>query len=100
MIGIFAPHYGEELWAAIGNEYSLFNQAWPEYEDSKLTMSEFELAVQICGKIKDKFTVPSDYSEDEIKHAALNLEKIKAIIGDSPVKKIIVIKNRLVNIVI
>ena len=100
MIGIFAPHYGEELWAAMGGAYSLFNQAWPQYDEAKLVMSQFELAVQVCGKIKDKLNVPSDASEDEIKAAALALDKVKAAIGDKPVKKVIVIKNRLVNIVV
>ena len=56
--------------------------------------------MQICGKIRDKLVVSASSSEDEIKSAALNLEKISAIIGDTPIKKVIVIKNRLVNIVI
>ena len=100
MIGIFAPHYGEELWAAIGNEYSLFNQEWPKYDETKIAMSEFELAVQVCGKIKDKLKVSSDASEEDIKSAALALEKIKNAINGRPIKNVIVIKNRLVNIVV
>ncbi|MBR0141363.1 MAG: class I tRNA ligase family protein, partial [Ruminococcus sp.] len=100
MIGIFAPHYGEELWEAIGNEYSLFNQDWCVLDESKTVSDQFELAVQVCGKIKDKMMVAADSSEEEIKAAALSLEKVKAFIGDKPVRKVIVIKNRLVNIVV
>ena len=100
MIGIFAPHYGEELWEALGNEYSLFNQKWCVCDESKIVMNQFEVAVQVCGKIKDKMMVSADSSEDEIKTAALALEKVKSFIGDKPVKKVIVIKNRLVNIVV
>ncbi|MBQ2604992.1 MAG: leucine--tRNA ligase [Clostridia bacterium] len=100
LIGIFAPHYGEELWESIGNEYSLFNQSWPTFDESKIALDEFEVAVQICGKIKDRMMVSANSTEDEIKQAALALDKIKDIIGDKPVKKVIVIKNRLVNIVV
>ena len=100
MIGIFAPHYGEELWEALGNEYSLFNQKWCVCDESKIVMNQFEVAVQVCGKIKDKMMVSADSSEDEIKTAALALDKVKSFIGDKPVKKVIVIKNRLVNIVV
>ena len=100
MIGIFAPHYGEELWEAIGNEYSLFNQDWCVLDESKTVSDQFELAVQVCGKIKDKMMAAADSSEEEIKAAALSLEKVKAFIGDKPVRKVIVIKNRLVNIVV
>ncbi len=100
MIGIFAPHYGEELWEKLGNEYSLFNQSWCVYDESKTVLDEFELAVQVCGKIKDKLTVSASASEDEIKEAALALEKVQAAIGGKPVKKVIVIKKRLVNIVV
>ena len=100
LIGIFAPHYGEELWEAIGNEYSLFNQAWPVCDEAKLALNRFELAVQICGKIRDKLMVSADDTEEAIKAAALELPKVKAAIGDKPIKKVIVIKNRLVNIVV
>ena len=100
LIGIFAPHYGEELWETIGNEYSLFNQSWPVFDESKIALDEFEVAVQICGKIKDRMMVSASSTEDEIKQAALALDKIKEIIGDKQIKKVIVIKNRLVNIVV
>ena len=100
MIGIFAPHYGEELWEAMGNEYSLFNQEWCVCDETKIVRNEFEVAVQVCGKIKDKMMVSADSSEEEIKSAALGLDKVKAFIGEKPVKKVIVIKNRLVNIVV
>lgn len=100
LIGIFAPHYGEELWETIGNEYSLFNQSWPVFDESKIALDEFEVAVQICGKIKDRMMVSASSTEDEIKQAALALDKIKDAVGDKPIKKVIVIKNRLVNIVV
>ncbi|MBQ2152046.1 MAG: leucine--tRNA ligase, partial [Clostridia bacterium] len=77
LIGIFAPHYGEELWETIGNEYSLFNQSWPVFDESKIALDEFEVAVQICGKIKDRMMVSASSTEDEIKQAALALDKIK-----------------------
>jgi len=99
MIGIFAPHYGEEMWSAIGNEYSLFNQSWPVYDEAKTVSNEFEIAVQVCGKIKDRLVISADSTEEEIKQKALSLEKVKSAIDGKTIKKVIVIKNRLVNIV-
>jgi leucyl-tRNA synthetase len=100
MIGIFAPHYGEEMWAAIGNEYSLFSSEWPLFDESKLKISECEIVVQICGKVRYRIVVPTNSTDDEIKEKALELEKVKEFIDGKPIRKCIVIKNKLINIVV
>jgi leucyl-tRNA synthetase len=96
----FAPHFSEDMWEALGNGYSIFNQEWPKWDEKELVLDVVEMAVQINGKLKGKLEVPSNAEETEIKELALNDEKIKALLETVEVKKVIVIKGRLINIVV
>lgn len=96
----FSPHTCEELWQSMGNEYSIHNQSWPEFDESKLVKDTIELGVQINSKIRAHIEVASDLDDDKIKELALANEKIIEAIGDKTVRKVIVIKGRLVNIVV
>jgi leucyl-tRNA synthetase len=100
LLSPMAPHIAEELWSKLGNDGSLSYAQWPGYDEAKTVEDEVELAVQIKGKIKDKIMVRPDQSEDEIKEAALASEKVQAAMGGKEARKIIVIKDRLVNIVV
>ncbi|MEF9934145.1 MAG: leucine--tRNA ligase [Clostridium sp.] len=100
LLAPFAPHLSEELWEKIGNEYSVFNQSLPVFDESALVRDTIELGVQINGKVKGKVDVSNSATDEEIKEITLNDEKIKEVIGDKEVKKVIVIKGRLVNIVV
>ena len=94
------PHICEEMWELLGYGGRLYQQSWPQYDESALIADEIELAVQINGKIRDRITVASEASEDEIKDAALNNPSIQKQIDGKAVKKIIVIKGKIVNIVV
>jgi leucyl-tRNA synthetase len=96
----FAPHFSEEMWSVLGNEYSVFNQKWPTFDPAALVQDVVELAVQVNGRVRDKIEVSSDASEEEIKQAALAAEKAQPHLTGRPVKKVVVIKGRLVNIVV
>ncbi len=96
----FAPHIAEELWQRLGHENTLAYKPWPKYNESLAKEKEIELAVQVLGKIKDKIVVSADADEETIKEKALASEKVADAIGGKEVRKIIVIKSRLVNIVI
>lgn len=100
LLAPFAPHFAEEQWELIGINSSVFNEKWPKFEPKALIRDEVEIAIQVNGKIKAKINISTSSSEDEIKEAALNNEDIKNSIGDKDIKKVIVIKNRLVNIVV
>ena len=100
LLAPFAPHISEELWESIGGDYSIFNQSLPEFNKEALVRDTVELGVQINGKVRGKVEVSSSASDEEIQNVALNDEKIKDFIGDKEVKKVIVIKGRLVNIVV
>ncbi len=99
LLAPFAPHFSEEQWENLGMSYSIFNEAWPTFDPSALIRDEVEIAIQINGKIKAKIYVPTSLGEDEIKEAALNNENIKTALEGKTVRKVIVIKGRLVNIV-
>jgi leucyl-tRNA synthetase len=60
-----APHLAEELWQRLGGEYSIHNQAWPQWDESRVARDEFTLVVQVNGKVRDKLTAPVTVTEDE-----------------------------------
>jgi leucyl-tRNA synthetase len=99
LISPFAPHFAEEQWEISGMNYSVFNEKWPIFDANALIKDEVEIAIQINGKIKSKINVSTGLSEDEIKEASLNNEDIKALLVDKEIKKVVVVKGRLVNIV-
>ncbi|WP_353892277.1 leucine--tRNA ligase [Proteinivorax hydrogeniformans] len=94
-----APHFAEEMWEKLGMEYSVFNQQFPKYDERALVMDTQELAVQINGKVRGKIEVESGSSNEEIEKTALSNDKISANLEGKTVRKVIVIKGRIVNIV-
>ena len=96
----FAPHFAEEQWSLLTNKYSVFTEAWPEFDAKALVKDEVEIAIQINGKIKARINVASDLNEEEIKSAALADEAVLAATEGKTIVKVIVIKGRLVNIVV
>lgn len=95
----FAPHFSEEMWINAGNNFSVFNEPWPNFDSKALIKDEVEIAIQINGKIKSRTNIASNLKDDEIKEIALNDDAIKAAIDGKNIIKVIVIKGRLVNIV-
>ena len=100
LLAPFAPHLGEELWQLVtGNQESISHVAWPSYDESKLVESEVEIVVQIKGKVKAKLMVPKDASREELESIALANQKIQAEVAGEELVKVIVVQNKLVNIV-
>ena len=96
----FAPHITEELWHDIGNKESIHLQNWPKY-DVKLTQSEkVKLVVQINGKLRDLIEAENNLTDEQIQQLAMNSEKVKPHLSGKTLKKVIVVKNKLVNFVI
>lgn len=100
LLAPFAPHFAEEQWEFIGMNYSVFNEEWPAFDPKALIKDEIEIAIQVNGKIKAKMNIASGLSEDEIKETALKNSDVKTFLVDKEVKKVIVVKGRLVNIVV
>ena len=104
----FAPHLAEELWAqldaafppAAGAESKLCSeQPWPAWDEAILAVEEVEIVVQVRGKLREKITVRKGMPEAEVTALALALPKIAADLGGQPPRKVIVVPDRLVNIV-
>ena len=100
MISPFAPHFAEEMWEQSGYPYSIFNQQWPEYDEKALILDTVEIAIQINGKIRDKIDISSSMTKAEIEALVVSNDTVKAAIGDKKIVKIIVVPQRLVNIVV
>lgn len=96
----FAPHLTEELWEKIGNEYSIHNQDYPEFDEAVLVENEIEIAVQVNGKLRGTTVISVDDSEDVIKEKAMSSENVKKHIEGKEIVKVIVIKGKIVNIVV
>ena len=73
---------------------------WPKYDESKTRASEVEIAVQVCGKIKARITIPAELSDDEVIALASEEPKVKEALENGKLVKSIVVKNRLVNLII
>ena len=100
LLAPFAPHFAEEQWSLLGNNSTIFNEKWPEFDPSALVKDEVEIAIQVNGKIKAKIMVASNLDEEGIKKASLENETIKENTEGKTIVKVIVIKGRLVNIVV
>lgn len=100
LLAPFAPHFAEEQWSLLGNNSTIFNEKWPEFNPAALVKDEVEIAIQINGKIKAKIMVASNLDEEGIKAASLENETIKENTEGKTIVKVIVIKGRLVNIVV
>ncbi len=96
----FAPHTAEELWFALGNDKTVFNTTWPEYNEDYLKEDVVTYAVSFNGKARFTIELPADMAREEIENAALSHENsAKWMEGKTP-KKIIVVPGKIVNIVI
>lgn len=95
-----APHMTEELWLIYGNGELLSLQPWPKYDKEKTIDDEIEIVVQINGKIKDKLMIPAGLDKGGTQEAAMNTDKIKALIEGKNVVKVIAVPGKLVNIVV
>ena len=96
----FAPHLAEELWVSLGNKDLCCQQKWPKYDEKLIEEKRVLLIVQINGKVRDKIEMKAGSSQKEVEKLVLKSEKIKVLIGDAEVKKIVFVYNKLINIVI
>ncbi|MDY0138399.1 MAG: leucine--tRNA ligase [Candidatus Izemoplasmatales bacterium] len=100
LLNPIAPHITEELWEMLGHETLLVYELYPEYDESKLVKDEIELVISVNGKLRDKVTVENNLSKEALEAIALQSEKIQNHIEGKAIVKIIVVPNKLVNIVV
>lgn len=100
LLAPFAPHVTEELWSMIKNKGSIHASIWPKFDPEKTTSSQVKIMIQINGKVRAFVEVPTDTDEEQLKTQALEMSEVKKWLNDLPPKKIIFVKNRLINIVV
>ena len=99
MMAPVTPHIAEELWAFMGKPYSIHHQSWPEVDLAAAAEQLITLIVQVDGKLRDRIMVPVDVTDAAAKLAALESEAVRKILAGRPPRKVIVVPQRLVNIV-
>ena len=101
LVAPFTPHLADELWReALGREGFVYDQPWPEYDESKTVASSVEMAVQVSGKFKGTIIVPVDSDQDTVVEAAKASEKVAKAIAGMQIVKVIHVKNKLVNLIV
>ena len=100
LFGPYMPHLGEECWARLGYHTLLATQPWPAFEPAMLVDDTVTIAVQVNGKRRDELLMPRDASKADLEAGALKLESVLRAIGGREVKKIIVVPQRIVNVVV
>ena len=96
----FAPHLSEELWQSLGHQESIFQEKWPEYDKKLVIDEEVTIAIQVNGKLRDTVLVGRGTSEKELQKKILELPKIKPYLEGKEIKKLIYIKDKLINVVV
>ena len=95
----FAPHMTEEYWEVLGNSYSIFNQAWPKFDEAALVKDEIEIAVQINGRVSFKVDIPTTADSDYVENLVKNDPRFDEALAGRSVVKFIYVKGRLANVV-
>jgi leucyl-tRNA synthetase len=99
LLGPIAPHVTHHLWRELGYGAEILDAGWPAVDDSALEQASIEYVVQVNGKVRAKVQVPADADRAAVEAAAKANGNVKKFIGDATVRKVIVVPNRLVNIV-
>ena len=100
LLAPMAPHIAEEMWEALGHETMLADSAWPEADPSLVTEASIEIGVQVNGKLRDTVSLPRDADDDQARAAALASAGVIRYLDGSEPKKVIVVKNRIINVVV
>jgi leucyl-tRNA synthetase len=100
LIGPMMPHLAEELWQRLGHAEMLVDQPWPEADPALTIEDSVTLAVQVNGKLRGTIDLPRDAAEDAAQEAALAEPGVQRAMAGKPARKVIVVKNRIVNVVV
>ena len=94
------PHITEEMWRMLGHEEPLLNVPWPSFREEALEAEKRLIVLQVNGKVRSRIEVPASYAREEIEAAALRDERVRSFIGDKTIRKVIVVQQKLVNVVV
>ena len=99
MLSPIMPHVCQKLWTDLGKEGAVMDEPWPEVDESAMVQSKVQMMIQINGKLRGKVDVPVDADDEAVKALALEHDNVKRFLESATVRKVIVVKGRLINIV-
>ncbi len=99
LIAPFAPHLAEELWERLGQTTFVTVEKWPQWDETKIWSDEITVVVQVNGKLRGNFQTTPGASREQMEKSALAIEKVQRHLAGKTVRKVIVVPNKLVNIV-
>ncbi len=100
LLAPYAPHLGEELWAALGKQPTVLDAGWPEYDPALTKADEVEIAIQVNGKLRDTVRMPRGAVRDQVLEAALASEKVQGHIAGKEIRKVVHVPDRLISLVV
>ncbi|HJS42817.1 MAG TPA: leucine--tRNA ligase [Gemmatimonadales bacterium] len=100
MLAPYAPHVAEELWEVLGEKESVLQARWPTFDERLASAGDVEIAVQVNGKLRSRLVVPRGMAESEVMKIVLSDAAVKKFVNGQPVKKVIYVQDRLVNLVV
>ncbi len=99
LLSPYAPHVCEEIYHHYTGEDTIAYAKWPEYDPAKLVKNDVEIVVQVNGKVRGRVTAAKDCSQEDVQAEAMALETVKAQLNGKTIRKVIFVKNKLLNIV-
>ncbi len=100
LLSPITPHLADEFWERLGKDGFTFRQEWPRFDEAAAAEDVITIVLQVNGKLKDRLTVPAGTSDDAVKAMAMAHEKVQAELATKQVRKLILVPNKLVNIVV
>jgi leucyl-tRNA synthetase len=100
LLSPFTPHLAEELWQQLGHRGSILQQPWPVYEPRLTQEAEVTVVIQVNGRVRSRLTAPASMAEDDLRAAALGHERIQEWIAGKAIRKVVIVPQKLVNIVV
>jgi leucyl-tRNA synthetase len=100
MLAPFAPYVSQEIWEEIGKEGPVFRQCWPEFDPELAKEDEAEIVVQVNGKLRSRIYAAFGTTKEDLEKLALADEKVQSAIAGKQIVKVIVVPDKLVNIVV
>jgi leucyl-tRNA synthetase len=99
LLSPMTPHFCSELWEETGHEALLENQSWPSFNPDSAKEDKITVVLQVNGKVRSRLLVSPDIGDDELKELTLQDDKVQKFVGNKPIRKVIVVPKKLVNVV-
>jgi leucyl-tRNA synthetase len=100
MLAPLAPHFAEECWERLGHAESVFTARWPRWEEALAREEQVEVVVQVNGKLRSRLLVPRGLTEEQVVGRALADPAVRRFLDGKPIRKVVYVPDRLVNLVV